>query len=44
MRIERYKDRYWAVWDDHGTLICITAYKKGAEEVVRRLNALMLKR
>lgn len=41
MSIERYKrSRYWAVWDCDGTLICITVYKKGALEVLRRLNAL----
>ena len=34
MIIERYKVRYWAVRDNHGTLICVTVYKKGAEEVV----------
>ena len=39
MRIARYgKSRHWAVYDDKGTLICICLYKKGAEEVVRRLT------
>ena len=29
--------RYWAVLDADGTLVCITLYKKGAQEVVNRL-------
>ncbi len=41
MRIERYKNRFWALWDGDGTLICVTAYRRGAEEVKRRLSALM---
>ncbi len=37
-RIGRYKGhRYWAVVDPAGTLVCLTVYKRGAEEVVRRL-------
>ena len=39
MTIERYKDRYWALFDSDGTLICVTVYRKGAEEVKRRLRA-----
>ena len=39
MSIERYKSRYWALFDHDGTLICVTVYKKGAEEVRRRLSA-----
>ena len=40
MRIVRYgKTRYWAVLDTDGTLICLCVYRKGAEEVVRRLQA-----
>jgi hypothetical protein len=43
MRIERYgKTRYWAVVDTTGTLVCVTLYRKGAAEVVRRLQALAL--
>ena len=39
MRIERYGNtRYWAVYASDGTLICITVYRKGAAEVVRRLQ------
>jgi hypothetical protein len=35
--IKRY-GKYWAVFDPAGTLICLCVYKKGAEEVVRRLS------
>ena len=39
MRIARYgKTRYWAVIDADGTLVCLCVYRKGAEEVVRRLQ------
>jgi hypothetical protein len=38
MTITRY-GRYWAVYDAHGTLVCICLYKKGALEVVRRLTS-----
>jgi hypothetical protein len=31
--------RSWAVFDPDGTLVCITLCKRGAEEVVRRLEA-----
>ncbi len=41
MIIERYKDRYWALREPDGTLIVVTVYKKGAEEVKRRLSALL---
>ena len=41
MRIQRYGNtRHWAVYDDAGQLICLCVYKKGAEEVVRRLEAI----
>ena len=40
MRIERYgKTRYWAVLDADGTLVCLCVYRKGAQEVVKRLRA-----
>ena len=29
--------RFWAVYTADGTLICVTVYKRGAQEVVRRL-------
>lgn len=38
MRNEKYKSRYWA--DADGTLICLCVYRKGAEEVKRRLSVL----
>jgi hypothetical protein len=37
MQITRY-GRFWAIYDTDGTLICVTVYKKGALEVVRRLQ------
>jgi len=41
LRIERYgKTRFWAVWDAAGTLVCVCVYRRGAREVVRRLQAL----
>jgi uncharacterized protein YaaR (DUF327 family) len=39
MRIEKYGDRNWAVYDNSNCLVCVTVYKKGAKEVVRRLSA-----
>ena len=30
--------RNWAVVDADGTLVCITLYKKGTQEVVKRLT------
>ena len=40
MRIERYrKTRYWAVLDRDNTLVCLCVYRKGAEAVIRRLQA-----
>jgi len=39
MRIERYgKTRYWAVYASDSALICLTVYRKGAAEVMRRLQ------
>ena len=37
MSIQPY-GRYWALYDACGVLICLTVYKKGALEVVRRLQ------
>ncbi len=38
IRIERYKNgRFWAVYDNE-QLVCITAYRRGALEVKRRLE------
>ena len=40
MHIARYPhSRYWGVYDAAGVLVCVTVYKKGAQEVVRRLQA-----
>jgi hypothetical protein len=40
MRIARYGNtRYWAVIDADGTLVCLCVYRKGTQEVVRRLQA-----
>jgi len=33
------RDRNWMVIAPDGALVCITLYKKGAQEVVRRLTA-----
>ena len=39
LRVARYgKSRYWAVWDDQ-ELVAVVVYKKGATELVRRLEA-----
>ena len=38
-RIEKY-GRFWAVYASDGQLICVTVYKKGAEEVARILRSL----
>lgn len=32
------RGRFWEVRDADGGLVCLTAYKKGAFEVVRRLS------
>jgi hypothetical protein len=37
MRLRKY-GRFWGLYDADGTLICVTVYKKGALEVVRRLQ------
>ena len=34
--IMRY-NRYWAVVDPDDELVCVTVYKRGAVEVIRRL-------
>ena len=39
MSIRKY-GRYWALYDDAGELVCICLYKKGATEVLRRLQQL----
>jgi len=37
--IVQRQGRFWAVFDSAETLICLTVYKRGALEVVRRLSA-----
>ena len=39
MTITRHGRRFWRVEEEDGTLVCVTVYKKGAEEVARRLTA-----
>jgi hypothetical protein len=38
-KVRKYgSSRYWAVVDAAGALVCVTVYKRGAEEVVRLLR------
>ena len=37
-RIEKYGSRFFAVYDQNNSLICVTVYRRGAREVVRRLQ------
>jgi hypothetical protein len=37
MKMLKY-GRFWAVYAGDGTLICVCVYKKGALEVLRRLQ------
>jgi hypothetical protein len=37
MSIRKY-GRYWALYEDAGVLICVCLYKKGPQEVLRRLQ------
>lgn len=37
MKLEKY-GRFWAIYDENNILICVTVYKKGAKEVIRRLT------
>ena len=36
-RYEKY-GRFWAVYDGTGQMVCVAVYRKGAQEVVRRLR------
>ena len=38
MKIEKHGRRFWRVFDEDGSLVAVTAYLKGAREVVRRLS------
>jgi hypothetical protein len=40
MRIAKWPRKFWAVYDHDDILICVTVYKKGAKEVVRRLTSI----
>jgi hypothetical protein len=37
--VKRAKDRAWEVRDAQDELVCVTLYKRGTVEVVRRLAA-----
>jgi hypothetical protein len=37
--IKQKHGRWWEVRDPEGELVCLTVYKRGATEVVRRLGA-----
>lgn len=40
-RVERYGNtRFFAVYDATNALVCVCVYRRGAEEVARRLQAL----
>src|SRR5262245_66262451 len=40
LHITRYRNtRFWAVWEGH-QLLCVTVYKKGALDIMRRLHHL----
>jgi len=36
---KRDRTRWWEVRDSAGELVCLTVYRRGAREVVRRLSA-----
>ena len=36
--IDKWNDRHFALWDDK-TLVAVTEYRKGAEEIRRRMIA-----
>ena len=35
--VVEHRGKHWAVLDVAGQLVCLTVYKRGAEEVIRRL-------
>ena len=38
-RVRRWKNgRHWAAYDADGNLIAVAVYRKGAQEIVRRIN------
>lgn len=39
MKIEKYKStNYWAIYENNGDMVGLEVYKKGALEVVRKLD------
>ena len=36
--VKRHMTRWWEVRDPAGELVCLTVYRRGAREVVRRLR------
>jgi hypothetical protein len=37
--VAKYRDsRFWGVWDESGELVCVCVYRRGAREVVKRLQ------
>lgn len=41
MHVERYRtSRFFGLYDDEGVLVCVTVYRKGAQEAMQRLQAL----
>lgn len=41
MKVEKYKGRHWAVYDESGRLICVCLYKRGAKTVLKLIRTLM---
>ena len=39
LRLQKY-GQFWAVYDLDDTLVVVTVYKKGAQEVIRRFDEL----
>ena len=37
--VKQTKSRWWEILDPAGELVCLTVYRRGAREVVRRLSA-----
>lgn len=44
MRIEKYKETYWAVYDENGSLICVCVYKKGAMNAMQFIQSLLVQK
>ena len=39
----RRRNRFWEVIDPAGALVCMTVYKRGAKEVVRRFRQMPMR-